>query len=715
MSQAGILNRGVFPPASVVETLTGNSGGAVGPDGANNINVVGDTTTIDVVGNPGTNTLTISTTDAVAIQYTTDAGIAVPATGNLNVLGGTAARDINTSGAGDTIHIDLDNAISLGDLSNITGSAAIDLVTGDTTIQAGNINLASTLSSGLVGIIKVNSINFIHSFGTGNTFVGEAAGNLTLTTANALFNTGIGYHCLQSLTDGTINTAVGISALQAVSTGSQNSAFGFQPLASLTTGTGNCAYGTVSLNSLVGGSDNICYGDGTLSGMTGGSRNIAIGDGTGQAYNAAQSDNILIGGSLLGDVADANTLRIGISGSGNYQQNRCFIAGIDGVNVGSTAKVVTMGTAGTVDQLGTVVITAGTGISVTPGANTISIAVDGSVVGETITGNSGGALSPTAGNWNIVTANSTPKFVGGGSTLTLDFSLSNLILGNNGSSITIGAANDGFGSGVLQSITSGSSNTAMGNASLQNVTIGSQTTAYGASSGTAINTGGNNTLIGFQSGLLLQSGNSNVALGYQSGSAWGAAVSNNIAIGTVASVADSARIRIGTNGTHTTAFIAGIDTVNVGSVAKVVTMASDQLGTATITAGTGITVTPGANTITISAGGGGFTWYDVVGGSATLAAESGYIADAVGLTTFTMPTNNNFGDTIKIVGKGSGGWKIVYGLLQNIIFGSSASTITTGNIASTNANDCVELICTTASITAPIFTVVSSVGNISIT
>jgi len=44
---------------SNVLTLTGNSGGAVSPS-AGNINVIGDGTTIDVVGDPGTNTLTIS-------------------------------------------------------------------------------------------------------------------------------------------------------------------------------------------------------------------------------------------------------------------------------------------------------------------------------------------------------------------------------------------------------------------------------------------------------------------------------------------------------------------------------------------------------------------------------------------------------------------------------------------------------------------------------
>lgn len=47
--------------AGDVSTLTGNTGGAVGPDGAQNINVVGDATTgVSVTGNPGTNTLTIA-------------------------------------------------------------------------------------------------------------------------------------------------------------------------------------------------------------------------------------------------------------------------------------------------------------------------------------------------------------------------------------------------------------------------------------------------------------------------------------------------------------------------------------------------------------------------------------------------------------------------------------------------------------------------------
>lgn len=59
MSQAGSLLTGRGPVVASVLTLTGNSGGAVGPDGIGNIDVVGSGS-VNVVGSPGTNTLTIS-------------------------------------------------------------------------------------------------------------------------------------------------------------------------------------------------------------------------------------------------------------------------------------------------------------------------------------------------------------------------------------------------------------------------------------------------------------------------------------------------------------------------------------------------------------------------------------------------------------------------------------------------------------------------------
>jgi len=81
--------------------------------------------------------------------------------------------------------------------------------------------------------------------------------------------------------------------------------------------------------------------------------------------------------------------------------------------IGSTAGVPAAAT-----------LSPGAGISITNGSNSITIAVNTSTVGQTITGDSGGALSPTAGNWNILgstaAAGTSPLVtVGSGSTLTI--------------------------------------------------------------------------------------------------------------------------------------------------------------------------------------------------------------------------------------------------------------------------------------------------------
>lgn len=59
-------------------------------------------------------------------------------------------------------------------------------------------------------------------------------------------------------------------------------------------------------------------------------------------------------------------------------------------------------------------------ITVTPGAGTLALSVaGGATVGKTITGDAGGALAPTAGNWNIVGGPGVTTS-GSGSTLTIN-------------------------------------------------------------------------------------------------------------------------------------------------------------------------------------------------------------------------------------------------------------------------------------------------------
>lgn len=84
--------------AASTETLTGNSGGAVGPDGDNNINTLGDATTINIVGNPGSNTLTANVIlpakhDVLVSGGSSIVGVAPSATAGIPLVSDIAGND----------------------------------------------------------------------------------------------------------------------------------------------------------------------------------------------------------------------------------------------------------------------------------------------------------------------------------------------------------------------------------------------------------------------------------------------------------------------------------------------------------------------------------------------------------------------------------------------------------------------------------------------
>jgi len=315
--------------SGTVNTITGNTGGAISPT-AGNINIVGSGA-ITVTGNPGTSTLTISgATDASS--FPTDSGTAVPAAGALTIHG---THGLNTSGAGSTVTVAVNNTLTLGDLSVVgANNPALTITTGDIDIVAGNLVMPTTASAS-VGVIKFGADPYIQFF-NGNTYVGDNAGNFVGTTAN----TGIGNNALSSNTSGSSNTAVGSGAV----------------LGSLTSGQSNTALGGAALTSLLTGN-----------------ANIGIGLQTGSAYTGSESNNILIGTAQIGTAAESNVIRLGLT-SGGSAHTKAFIGGINGINVGSIANVATVASTG---QIGSAVITAGTGITVTPGANTITIAASG--------------------------------------------------------------------------------------------------------------------------------------------------------------------------------------------------------------------------------------------------------------------------------------------------------------------------------------------------
>lgn len=122
---------------------------------------------------------------------------------------------------------------------------------------------------------------------------------------------------------------------------------------------------------------------------------------------------------------------------------------------------------------------------------------------------------------------------------------------------------------------------------------------------------------------------------------------------------------------------------------------------ANITAGSNISITNGAGSITIAAtGSASFSWTDVTGTTQTMVADNGYVPDNAGLVTLTLPVTAAFGTRLAIVGNGAGGWRIAQNASQNIKVGSvSTTTGTGGSVSSTNRYDSIELLCTVANTT----------------
>ena len=94
---------------------------------------------------------------------------------------------------------------------------------------------------------------------------------------------------------------------------------------------------------------------------------------------------------------------------------------------------------------------------------------------------------------------------------------------------------------------------------------------------------GFNTADGYQALLNNTTGSSNITLGSKAGANLTTG-SNNIDIGNIGVAGDGNKIRIGTNGTHTSTFIAGIRGVTVASGLGVVVASNGQLGTVTSSA-----------------------------------------------------------------------------------------------------------------------------------
>jgi hypothetical protein len=351
---------------------------------------------------------------------------------------------------------------------------------------------------------------------------------------------------------------------------------------------------------------------------------------------------------------------------------------------------------------------------------------------ETITGDVGGAIGPDgAGNTNLLGGTSGAVFTGAGNTITESFNFLYLpaTTASNGQILI-------NGNPILQAI--GTNNIFLG-ASAGNFTL-TQTGSTGIGVSALNNlttTGTNNVALGYQAGMSLLTGGSNVLLGATAGSAYVGAESGNIAINAAGVAAESNTTRIGTS--QTRFFAKGISGVTPATAGALVTItdSAGQMGTiaagtngqviigstganptfATLTSSGGtITFTPGAGTLNLEAAGGSFpggvtAWENDTTTPIALVANHGYSANRAAGVTYTLPAVAAQFTVIRIVGI-QGSWTITQAANQEIFVGNTHTTTGVGgSLASSDAGDCVELLCITANL---LWRAISIVGNLTV-
>lgn len=291
---------------------------------------------------------------------------------------------------------------------------------------------------------------------------------------------------------------------------------------------------------------------------------------------------------------------------------------------------------------------------------------------QTITGNDGTPESPSAGNFNIVTANSTPQFKGTSATETLDFGLSNLILGSAPPSILGASNNAGYGVNSLLSLTSGDQNCAFGALSMEVATSASASCAIGFESLASCTTGQNNQAFGNRSLTAITTGSNNLALGNDAGQQY-TTEGSNICINHIGVVADAHVIRIGTQGgaagQQNKCFVAGITgaTPTSGNTPQVVLC--DNAGQLTpISSST-------AGFVLTSNGSATPSFQAATGSGVTISGDSGSITGS-SLTIFANNATVNSGSSVLFSNSVTTSTLNVSDVNLNTMIGSNAGNLT---------------------------------------
>lgn len=307
---------------SGIQTITGDAGGAVGPNGSGNINLQGAGPYV-FTGNPGANLLTLSDDGTLAYTYTTDSGVATPSSNNLNIVG---AGIISTSAVGDTVTITAAGSVPVSIVVDSGGpvtpvAGVLDVLGGNniTTSGAGNtihVNVTGTTNHAVQIGNSTGSLTSLAIGTDGQVLIGAtganpAFANLTSGDGSITFTVGPNSLDLKAAGAGPGVTTIHTDSGNAAPSGGTLNVYGDASHIQ-TTGAGNTVtaelYGFTDNAPVVG---NALGSLDSLSPMTTGELMIGV---TGSAPNLAR---LLAGSNItIDDTSSPGNITISSSGGG---------------------------------------------------------------------------------------------------------------------------------------------------------------------------------------------------------------------------------------------------------------------------------------------------------------------------------------------------------------------------------------------------------------
>ncbi len=697
-----IENNGI----SNLDALTGDVGGEVNPDNNSNINILSAVSGLAFVGSPNTLTLTStgSADDVIETVTGNNGGAIEPLNGNINIKGDNVGITIVGNPLTNTLVASLiGGGDAAEDFPTDFGTASANggvlyINTGNSTLHAGS----SVSFSAITTTVADDTVQLNVTDANQNTIIGKNSGNTT--PIIGVDNVSLGSACATSLTTGSYNTIVGDASGSSLTTGQYNVLVGFSSGSSYTSSESS----NILINSDGTAAESNILRIGLGSGAGIGQLEKAFISGIeGVTPDTADGLPVFIGSAgQLGTVGTGGTMLVGT------------IEADGGVIVSPLAgKIKIVGDGATATVTGNPGLHTLTIAAVGGGGGTLNNLIDdnGNIVVP-----AAGQITVTANNTSQG-AGSSVKFDGTvASILSLQVTdaINNTIVGKSSGNATLtGINNSVFGSSAGTVITTGFDNTLIGHSAGGLLTTGVVNVALGEHAGGTLVDGSSNVFLGASAGIAYNSNeSSNISIGW---SAAGTAGENNTLrigkatglgagelnqsiihgiVGITPVTADGLPVfigstgQLGTDGNGGTMLVGTIEAdggVIVSPLAGKIKIVGDGATAA-------VTGSPGSHQLTVSVigGGGGGMLNNLVGDDGLLVIPAvgeidvitnNAILGAGSTVLFSRATTTNIlilkvtdGNDNTIIGNGSG-TLTVSGSGNTVLGALSASSLSSGN------------------------------------